>query len=327
MERLPASHWDLQSSCYSRILLMPFAFQDLRVTVLDVVPAHHERGWSVAPHSHGYFEFNYVSHGAMHTALAASGSESSSEFVAPAGSMFLIPPNVCHAHRPTGLEDDGFCIRFCLEQAALPGGNSECLAEELINALSAPVPRAFSEMGSPALLDTAERCETVAQLQANTLRWLLDLHALYARAASQHTVSQRPPASQGGDLVQMTMMYLNAFYHEQLSVQQLAGLMFVSYRHLARVFKQQKGCTIVEMLQSIRVLNAKLLLSDPTRSIRSVAEETGFLSEYYFSKTFRAHTQMSPSQYRKQLQSHSESEVSQDDQQRTRPGGAHLPAR
>jgi AraC-like DNA-binding protein len=79
---------------------------------------------------------------------------------------------------------------------------------------------------------------------------------------------------------------------------ELAALAGVSYSALRAVFKQSQQETLHEFLQRTRLDKARLLLCDARLSVKDVARELDFSSEFYFSHFFRKATGMSPTQFR-----------------------------
>jgi len=56
-----------------------------------------------------------------------------------------------------------------------------------------------------------------------------------------------------------------------------------------------------QYLLQLRVEQAKLLLADHSRSIKSIADELNFESSFYFSSLFKNKIGLSPAKYRKKF--------------------------
>ena len=67
------------------------------------------------------------------------------------------------------------------------------------------------------------------------------------------------------------------------------------------LFKREVGMTFGEYVEHVRIENAKRLLVTTDLPIVSVAEQTGFNNQAYFTKVFRKSTDTSPLRYRKTL--------------------------
>lgn len=79
---------------------------------------------------------------------------------------------------------------------------------------------------------------------------------------------------------------------------ELAEVARISYSGLRALFKEVQGETLKEFLKRIRLEQARLRLCDPRLSIKEVARELNFSSQYYFSHFFRKATGMSPTRFR-----------------------------
>ena len=78
----------------------------------------------------------------------------------------------------------------------------------------------------------------------------------------------------------------------------LAAIAGVGYTKLRELFKQSQQETLHEFLQRTRLDQARLLLCDPRLTVKDVAGQLNFSSEFYFSHFFREATGMSPTQFR-----------------------------
>ncbi len=74
-----------------------------------------------------------------------------------------------------------------------------------------------------------------------------------------------------------------------------------SQTHICRTFKKYTHQTITEHINSIRLDNSRILLSNSTKPILIIAEELGFENPTYFTKLFKKAYGITPMQYRKQV--------------------------
>ncbi|MFQ7114201.1 AraC family transcriptional regulator [Hallella bergensis] len=85
-----------------------------------------------------------------------------------------------------------------------------------------------------------------------------------------------------------------------LTIQQIAEEMSVSYSKFRKLFKEFTGVSPSLYQQELRLQRAKELLTTTDLSIKQIAYQLRFESPDYFSSKFRAKTGMKPSQYREQ---------------------------
>ncbi|HZX73643.1 MAG TPA: helix-turn-helix transcriptional regulator, partial [Cyclobacteriaceae bacterium] len=63
-------------------------------------------------------------------------------------------------------------------------------------------------------------------------------------------------------------------------------------------FKTYTGISPGQYLLQLKIERAKMLLADPTKSIKTISYELNFESMFYFSKLFKEKTGLSPENYR-----------------------------
>jgi AraC-like DNA-binding protein len=86
---------------------------------------------------------------------------------------------------------------------------------------------------------------------------------------------------------------------------ELAGIAQISYSGLRRLFKNTQQESIHEFIQRTRLDQARMLLSNRQLSIKEVAEQLNFSSEYYFSHFFRRTSGLTPTQFRQSVKNRS----------------------
>ncbi len=84
------------------------------------------------------------------------------------------------------------------------------------------------------------------------------------------------------------------------SLQFYARQLTVTADYLARVVKQVTGNTASQLIDNAVIIEAKLLLANPSLSIAQVAQHMAFSDQSVFGRFFRQHTGITPSRYRSQ---------------------------
>lgn len=95
--------------------------------------------------------------------------------------------------------------------------------------------------------------------------------------------------------------YINTHYMDNVTLEHLSSLFYISSFYLSRVFKNVTGFTFVEYLNSIRIKEAQRLLRESGLKVTTVAERVGYESTTHFGRVFKASTGLSPLQYRKKF--------------------------
>lgn len=114
-----------------------------------------------------------------------------------------------------------------------------------------------------------------------------------------HTAKERVPKSRKEDLFEHFIRYVSEHYKEERSVSFYADKMFLTPKHLSTVVKEVSGKTASEWIDSLVVLEAKVMLKSSDRSIQEIADELHFANQSFFGKYFKHHTGVSPKEYRK----------------------------
>ena len=96
------------------------------------------------------------------------------------------------------------------------------------------------------------------------------------------------------------MHLVSEYCKQERSVTFYAGKMCLSSKHLSAVVKKVSGRTAGEWIDSLVVLEAKVLLKSSYASIQEIAEELHFANQSFFGKYFKQHAGMSPKAYRNQ---------------------------
>jgi len=82
------------------------------------------------------------------------------------------------------------------------------------------------------------------------------------------------------------------------SLQFYAGQLAVTPGYLARVVKQVTGKTAGELIDNAVIIEAKLLLANPSLSIAQIAHHMEFSDQSVFGRFFKHHTGVTPTNYR-----------------------------
>lgn len=132
-----------------------------------------------------------------------------------------------------------------------------------------------------------------------------ELAALDLRRAVALTRRHGEEAGSGGvrgmpAVVRDAVTYLHEHVAERYSVEEYAAGAGLSVGRFIRVFREATGLSPKRYLTSIRMSEARMLLESTDYPIAEVADIVGYDNPLYFSRVFRAHVGMSPSQCRQE---------------------------
>lgn len=88
---------------------------------------------------------------------------------------------------------------------------------------------------------------------------------------------------------------------QSVSNAEIARHLGASVNTMLRLYQNKLKMSPQTYLRQKRMEKACALLYDPQKSIKQIAEETGFCDRYHFSRTFRALMGVTPLQYRHQF--------------------------
>ena len=102
--------------------------------------------------------------------------------------------------------------------------------------------------------------------------------------------------------VERATHYFNENYNQSICIKDYANKRHMSDCWFNRIFKQVIKVTPMQYILSLRITNAINLLENTNYNIIQVANAVGYDDAYYFSRLFRKHTGISPTEYRKRLE-------------------------
>lgn len=84
-------------------------------------------------------------------------------------------------------------------------------------------------------------------------------------------------------------------YKEPLTVQRMASMFNLSDMYFGNLFKQETGMSFRNFLTLIRINRAEEMLYSGEYKIHEIADACGFTDVFYFSRVFKKHRGLSPS--------------------------------
>lgn len=137
----------------------------------------------------------------------------------------------------------------------------------------------------------------VAALRSGALDYLLkpiqpdSLNKLLEKAGDVLTLADRKQED--------TRYRLDKNEKVMMSLSDIAAMFYRSPEHIARVFKEEYGESVVNYIARVRIERAQKMLKTTTYRIADIAHRVGYEDEKYFCRVFRKVVGMSPAEYRK----------------------------
>jgi AraC family transcriptional regulator len=231
----------------------------------------------IPPHEHADPFFYYVLEG-----VCSEVSRRGSWQRGPCSLVFH-PAGAWHANRWPGL--GGRCFHAEIARARLDLLSEHArLAEETVDLRDGPASRLAGQ-----LYREYQRRDgaTPLAMEGLTLEILAEVSRGNARATERH--------------IPHWLLQARDFLHERfttnVSIDEVAAAVDIHPGHLARVFRQQFGCSLGGYLRRLRIEFASRQLAESDRPLKFVAVDSGFADQSHFSKLFKRHTGMTPVQF------------------------------
>lgn len=93
--------------------------------------------------------------------------------------------------------------------------------------------------------------------------------------------------------------YIKDHLSEKLTVEELAEIVHLHPQYVSRLFKQQTNYSLSEYIISERLEKSKKLLLQTEYTITEIAGHCGFSDSNYFTRVFKKHEGVPPSEFRK----------------------------
>ena len=102
-------------------------------------------------------------------------------------------------------------------------------------------------------------------------------------------------------IVNQATDYMQKNFAQKLTLQAVADCCYVSQWHLSKLLNRYAGKSFYDILNTIRIEEAKKLLADPKLKIGDICDMVGYADTAHFARTFKKVTGMSANEYRNTL--------------------------
>lgn len=103
-----------------------------------------------------------------------------------------------------------------------------------------------------------------------------------------------------GDMLSYQLKdYIDTHLFDELSIAAICKTFYISKSKLYDISKEVFGMGVTDYIRNRRIEHAKLLLSNTTKPVFQIAEQSGFSDTNYFIRIFKKHEGVTPNKYRK----------------------------
>jgi len=124
---------------------------------------------------------------------------------------------------------------------------------------------------------------------------LRDVYSLILHLTDEMTKSYMPTSRR--EKLLPAIEYIAKNYNRKISNDELAGLTGLSTVYFRKLFFEQFGISPIAYVHNLRITKAKEMLKSDYGSITDIALSLGYNNIYDFSRDFKNHTGVSPSNY------------------------------
>lgn len=255
---------------------------------------------NVPMHWHGEFELIHILHGRGEFICGSKKQE------AGEGEFLLVPPNMLHASYPCreqgliynalvfspsmlGAGSGDRCTNECIRpmvNGRMGGSVHICRQSADYGEIRAVVERIFS-----CVRTNCARTDLLMKSELMRLIWLLEENG--------GIVFEKERGGGETETIRPAIEYMAQRFREDITVEQLAGLVHLSKSHFMRCFRKAVGIGAIEHLSQLRIHAACEALSDSAEQISDIAFACGYSNLSNFNRQFLKKVGCSPREYRK----------------------------
>ncbi len=101
------------------------------------------------------------------------------------------------------------------------------------------------------------------------------------------------------DIIGKIKQYVKDHLQEEISMEDIAEVVYLNPQYMARMFKKHEGISILEYITDRRIEMASVLLRESDYTIYQVAGMVGYANYSYFTRVYKKMTGKTPQDYKK----------------------------
>ena len=264
------------------------------------------KNFRVLPESHDFWEMVYVDSGEV--GIIADNKQ----YTLRQGEAFFHRPNEVH----TIYTDDSFgnsaIISFeCkgkamnrLTDTILTFGDFE---KNLLSKIISETPKCFSDKLNEIYLTHMTRRADSSAVSEQFIKNCVELLIISLIKQTEHKAEEKQPTEETinnahmDKIVSDIIQLLSDHVYSSIDLDTIAKQLFFSKTYIKTVFKKNMGISIIQYYIGLKIEESKKLISQNKYSYTEIAEMLNINSVHYFSRLFKAHTQMTPSEYARSI--------------------------
>lgn len=158
-------------------------------------------------------------------------------------------------------------------------------------------------LGVTRLLTKPSRMDDIQEAIEAMLQNLRGQEAQTEENPEPEATEEPQEGSSSSFVVRQALGYMDTNYAEKLTLQDVADHCYVSQWHLSKLLNKHTGKSFYELLNAVRIREAKRLLRDPKLRVSDISERVGYTDPGHFCRTFKKLEGVSANEYRNSLES------------------------
>ncbi len=141
------------------------------------------------------------------------------------------------------------------------------------------------------------RIEDTSYSGIKNFRYLYEMLSILA----EHAAKKYTPSKKIAALKPAVDYIINNYHNSGISLESLSEVAGLGKANFRKIFTEVYGCPPMAYVHRIRMNKASDMLKGDYISVEMIAQQVGYNSLYHFSKMFKKHFGISPSEYRKRF--------------------------
>lgn len=134
-----------------------------------------------------------------------------------------------------------------------------------------------------------------------------------------------PSGGDEDDVVERIRTYVQRFLSQDLTLESIAGAIFLNPSYLSHLFRKKTGMTMTDYVNAARIERACELLRRRETRVSAIPRMLGYESEKYFFRVFKRRMGLTPNEYRQSLDGMGRTGTGQSSEGAGRTGAGQSP--